>query len=149
MKVTTFFISRIKQNYTKYLTASESALKINIILGWILYEILLMSAVICKQRLLYKNEIVQYDWNYKLYDFIQNHFRNPLLSVVKTFTIKKNIYTCTSRTPFRDRSIFSYSKCLNWYSFGLFWQNYLNYIFYKLHQRLPKQAKNHIPRNTQ
>ena len=59
MKLAAFFISRTKQNYQKSSTASESALKINFVLRWTLLGILLISAVICKQRLLHENKIVQ------------------------------------------------------------------------------------------
>lgn len=64
MKVATFFISRTKQNYKTFLTASESTLKINIIIVWTPFEILVTSAVICKQKLLHKKEIVLYDWDH-------------------------------------------------------------------------------------
>lgn len=64
MKVATFSISRTKQNYKKILTASESTLKINIMIVWTPFEILLISAVICKQKLLHKKEIVLYDWDH-------------------------------------------------------------------------------------
>ena len=47
-------------------------------LPWILFEILLMSAVICKQRFLHENEIVQYLQNYKYQEINQCHFRKPL-----------------------------------------------------------------------
>ena len=52
MKLATFFISKTIQNYTKSSTVSESPLKTNIMLPWAFLEILLVSAVICKQRLL-------------------------------------------------------------------------------------------------
>ena len=47
-------------------------------LPWILFEISLRSAVICKQRFLQENEIVQYLQNYKYQDYNQGHFRKPL-----------------------------------------------------------------------
>ena len=51
MKLATFFISKTIQNYTKSSTVSESPLKTNM-LPWAFLGILLVSAVICKQRLL-------------------------------------------------------------------------------------------------
>ena len=56
----TFFISRTKQIDVKAINISESTFKIEAISTWTLFEILLTSAVICKQRLLHENEIVQY-----------------------------------------------------------------------------------------
>ena len=54
----TFFISKTKQIYAKILTALEIVFEIKAILPWIFLKILLTSAVIFKQRLLHKNEIV-------------------------------------------------------------------------------------------
>ena len=67
MKLTTFFISKTKQIYAKTLTVPESTFKIKAILPWILSEILPPSAVICKQRFLNGNEIVQYLQNYFIF----------------------------------------------------------------------------------
>ena len=47
-------------------------------LPWILFEILLTSASICKQMFLHENEIVQYLQNCKYQDVNQDHFRKPL-----------------------------------------------------------------------
>ena len=47
-------------------------------LAWILFEILLMSAVICIQRFLLENEIVKYLQGYKYQDVNQSHFGKPL-----------------------------------------------------------------------
>ena len=55
MKLITFFISRTKQIYAKTLTVSESAFKMKVMSPWTLFELLLTSAVICKQRLLHEN----------------------------------------------------------------------------------------------
>ena len=49
MKLTAFFMSRIKQIYGKTLTASENEFKVKVISSWLLFEILITSAVICKQ----------------------------------------------------------------------------------------------------
>ena len=65
MKLATDFISKTKQIYTKALTLPERTFKIKTMLTWILFGILLMSAVICKQRFLHKNETVQYLQSYK------------------------------------------------------------------------------------
>lgn len=50
MKLTIFYVSRVKHNYTKLLTASENTLKIKVILHWIFFEISHMSVVVCKQK---------------------------------------------------------------------------------------------------
>ena len=46
-----------------------------VISPWTLFELLLKSAVIYKQRLLHENEIVQCLQNYKYQDINQGHFR--------------------------------------------------------------------------
>ena len=69
------------KNYTqlhKIINYIWNALKINAMLSWTLLKILLMSAVIWEQKLLYENEIVQCIWNYKYYDVNHGHFRKPL-----------------------------------------------------------------------
>ena len=80
MKLTTFFISKTKQIYAKTLTIPESAFEIKTMLPWIIFEILLTSAVICKQRVLHENETVQYLQNYKYQDVNQSPFTKPLLA---------------------------------------------------------------------
>ena len=65
MKLTTFFISKTKQIYTKTFTVPERAFEIKAMLPWILFKILFTSAFICKQRLLHVNDIVQYPQYYK------------------------------------------------------------------------------------
>ena len=80
-------MSKTKQIYTKTVTLPERTFKIKTMLPWILFWILLMSAVICKQRFLHKNETVQYFQNYKYEDVNQGHFRKPpqdSTSVVKS-----------------------------------------------------------------
>ena len=64
MKLATFFISRTELIFVKTLTVPESTFKMKSIIRWLLSEILLNSAVVCKQRCLHKNEIVQYLQNY-------------------------------------------------------------------------------------
>ena len=44
----------------------------------IFFNILLTSAVVCKQKFLHENEIVKYPQNYKYQDVNQGHFRKPL-----------------------------------------------------------------------
>ena len=56
---------------------SERNFKAEAMSPWALSEILLTSAVICKQRLQHENESVQYLQNYKYQDGNQGHFRNP------------------------------------------------------------------------
>ena len=64
MKLTKFFISKTKQIYAITLTVPESAFEINAMLPWIPSKVLVTSAVICKQRFLHENEILQYYQNY-------------------------------------------------------------------------------------
>ena len=45
---------------------------------------MLMSDIICKQRLLYKQKIGEYLQNRKCYGVYQGHFRKPLHSYKKT-----------------------------------------------------------------
>ena len=77
MKLTTFFTSKTKQIYAKILTVPGSTCKIKAVLSWVLFKILFMPAVICKQRFLHENEIVKHFQNYKYQDINQYHFRNP------------------------------------------------------------------------
>ena len=78
MKLTTFFISAACQVLTKLLAVYESPIKLKVRLHWVLLVTLLISAVICKQRLLYGNEIVQYLQNSKYYKVSKDHFRKTL-----------------------------------------------------------------------
>ena len=56
---------------------------------------MLMSAVICKQKLLHKHEIVQLLHNYKFYDVEQSHFGKPFCQERKNV---KNNYRKTVRS---------------------------------------------------
>ena len=114
MKLTTFFISKTKQIYAKILTVSESTFKIKAMLPWILFEILLTSAGIYKQRFLHENKIVQYLQNYKYQDINQGHFKKPLQA--STNGIKNNCLT-TTHAFFTGRSILSYLLRVNCYNF--------------------------------
>ena len=58
MKLATFFIRRTNQIYAKVITVSKSKFEIKVVSAWTLFEILLTSAVISKQKLLQENEIV-------------------------------------------------------------------------------------------
>ena len=88
LELTTFSISTTRDIYTKLLTFSESSAKIKVRSGWTFFVILLMLAVICKQRLLRGNEILQSFRNYKCYDVEREHFRKHLRSSTKF--LKKN-----------------------------------------------------------
>ena len=78
MKLTTFFISTAWQILTKLLAVYESPTKLKVRLHWALLLTLLISAVVCKQRLLYGNDIVQYLQNSKCYKVSKDHFRKTL-----------------------------------------------------------------------
>ena len=60
MKLSTLFISNSKQAYAKTLTVPKSTFKKKAMLAAIHFEILLTLEVICKQRVFYENEIIQY-----------------------------------------------------------------------------------------
>ena len=77
MKLATFFISSTRCIFEKLLAVPESSIKIKANLHLTLFVILLTSAVICKQRLLDDNEIVQYLQDCKCYNVDQCHFRKP------------------------------------------------------------------------
>ena len=94
--------------------AHESKFRIKTIPAQTLSEILITSAVICKQRLLLENEIVQYFQNYKYQDVNQGQFRKPSRASTKAV---KNNYPKTAHTFFTGRSIFSYFLSLNSYNF--------------------------------
>ena len=64
-------------------------------LAWILFEILLTSAVICKKRFLHENEIMQYLKSCKYQDFKQGHFRKALqasTNTTKTAALQDSIH---------------------------------------------------------
>ena len=73
IKLTTFFIPRTKQNYTKSSITFESTRKIFILLSTV-FEILLISVVICKQRLLH-------DFFHKT--FWQSHINAKIKKILK------------------------------------------------------------------
>ena len=85
-----------------------------------LFEILFMSAVICKQRFLYENETVQYLQNYiyiKTLIIAILKSRNKILQTSwKTTTLTKVVHTFLM-----SRSIFSYFLRLNCYNFHTAW----------------------------
>ena len=92
---------------------------------WVLFEILLTSAVIGKQRLLHENEIVQYLQNYKWWDVNQSHSKN---SVQDSTSATKRDYHEATHKFFTDQSVFSYRLRLNCYNFALPLQDQLKYI---------------------
>ena len=82
--------------------------------AYTLFEILLTSAVISKQRLLHENEIMQCLQKYEYQDVNQSHFRKHLegsTNAGKTTSLK------TADKFFMGRSIFSYFLLSNFYNF--------------------------------
>ena len=73
-----FFISATRRNFRKLLSVSESSIKVKVRLHWTLLLTLLTSVVICKQRLLHGNEIVQYLQSWKCYNVGQDHSKKPV-----------------------------------------------------------------------
>ena len=65
---------------------SERTFKIKVGLRWIAFEILLMSTIICIQRVLHGNEIVQYLQNYKVW---QRSFKKALIGFYKLHPNRK------------------------------------------------------------
>ena len=65
---------RTRRIFRKLFSVFESTIKIKVRLHWTLFLILITSAVICKQRLLYGNGIVQCLQNCKCYSVDQDHF---------------------------------------------------------------------------
>ena len=78
MKLATFFISFTTPVFTKLSRVSQSSIEIKVRPHWTLFIILITLAVICKQRLMRGNEIVQYLQNYQCYSIDQDHFRKSL-----------------------------------------------------------------------
>ena len=83
-------------------------------LSWILFEILHTSAVICRQRFLHVNEIVQYLQNYKYQDVNHNQFRKPLQA---SSNAMKNDFPSTTHAFSTGRSVLSYILRLNCLNF--------------------------------
>ena len=63
---------------------SERTFKIKVRLRWTAFEILLTSAIICIQRVLHGNKIVQYLQNYKRRESGKGHSRKQVTSKSKT-----------------------------------------------------------------
>ena len=57
---------------------SERTFKIKVRLTWTVFEILLTSAIICIEKVLHGDEIVQYLQNYKRHKSGKGHSRKPL-----------------------------------------------------------------------
>ena len=57
---------------------SKRTFKIKVRLPWTTFEILFASAIICIQRVLHGNEVVQYIQNYKHHKSDKGHTRKPL-----------------------------------------------------------------------
>ena len=112
----TFYISRNKHSHTKIKTVSENLLKINVILRWKFFRILHMSSVICKQKLLHENEVLQYLYNYRYY-VDKRHVRKSLQSSTKSIKI---IYPNIACTFFTGHSIFGYFQRLNCYNCSIY-----------------------------
>ena len=83
-------MSRTKQIYTNHLNVSESTLKLKMMSYF--FQILLMTEVICKQRLLYECKIGEHLQNCKCYDVYQGLFRKPLQSYKKNCPMRVRIF---------------------------------------------------------
>ena len=78
MELRMFFILSTRRIFPKLVAISEILIKIKVKLHEALFIILLISAIICEQRLLHGNKIVQYFQNCKCYNVGPEHFRKPL-----------------------------------------------------------------------
>ena len=78
------FVSITKQIYAKPFTVSENTFEIKAMSPWTLLDILLKSAVTCKQRLLHEN--------YKCQEVIQDHILESPYKVLQT-PLKKTTLT--------------------------------------------------------
>ena len=110
---------------------SERTFKIKERLPWTVSEILLTSAVICIERVLHGNEIVQHLQNYKRHEFEQGHSRKLLYSSKSYIQIEN---TKTTRLLFKGSWVLLY-----------FWHSYWHYFGYIS----GKVAKTHFSENPQ
>ena len=78
MKIATLFLAKTIESYVKWMLDSEKTFKIKGRLPWTVLEILLTSAIICIEKVLHGNEIVQHLQNYKYHEFDQGHSRKLL-----------------------------------------------------------------------
>ena len=132
------FISKTKQIYGKTLTVPENTSKIKAMLPWILFEILITSVVIHKQRFLHENEIAQYRQNCKYQDVNQSHFRKPIQA---STNFMKNNYPTPAYTFLMVCSILSYFLRLNCYNFRIALTKSVKLHFWKFHYSLAKAFK--------
>ena len=105
MKLATFYISRTKQIYTKTFIVTVCTCKVKAISPETLVKILLMSAVICKERRFQEHNTVQYLQNWKCQDVNQDHFRKPLQA---SKNVVKNNYPKAAYTLLMGHSIRSH-----------------------------------------
>ena len=78
-------------------------------LPWIFFGISLTSAVICKQRFLHENEIVQYLQNSKYEGVNQGHFRKPLQASTSAMkNAMKNDSPYIFHGPFNFKLLFTF-----------------------------------------
>ena len=54
---------------------SERTFKIKVRLRWTVFEVWSTSAIMCIERVLHGNEVVEYLQNYKSHEFDQSHSR--------------------------------------------------------------------------
>ena len=106
LKLTTFFVSTARDNYTKL-----SRLAVRSRMTFLI--ILLTSVVVCKQRLLHGNIITQYFQNCKYYGIYRDHFG-------------KNLCTCTKFMKNNDHKT-AYGRFFIPYNFQR------PFFFYKVH----------------
>ena len=68
---------------------SKRTCKIKVRVRWTAFQILLLSAIICIQRVLHGNETVQYFQNYKRHESGKGHSRKPLIEFYKLHPNRK------------------------------------------------------------
>ena len=105
VKISTFFLARTIKSLVKWILDSERTFKVKVRFHWTVFEILLMSAIICIQRVWHGNEIVQYLQNYDRHESGKGHSRRPLQSSKSYIQIEN---TKTIRLLFKGSWILSY-----------------------------------------
>ena len=124
---------------------SERTFKIKVRLRWTAFEILLTSAIICIQRVLHGNEIVQYLQNYKRHKSSKGHSRKLLQSSTSYIQIEN---TKTIRLLFKGSWIWPYFWHSCWHYFGYISGKIVKPHFVESPQNSLKTREHHINRAT-
>ena len=105
VKLTTFSAAQGTKNETKLIVDLKSKSKINMRSPRTVFQILLMSAVICISDILHENEIIQYLKNYKGHTIHQGRLTQISENKPKIISIGAPI---TKKRPFKKLKILSF-----------------------------------------